>query len=82
MHCSSACLGFDFDYTLAIIVICLVRRNKELCMFKVSLLNNEANKKWGKDLINTITTDRVINDQLKKHIASFKLFMCELHFST
>lgn len=56
------------------------RRHKDISIFKVPLPNNEVNKKWRGELINIITKDRVIDDALKKRIASTQLFICERHF--
>ena len=57
------------------------RRNKGLIFFKVPLPNNEANKKWGSELINVITKDREVDAALKKRIETRKLFICEQHFT-
>ena len=57
------------------------RRNKGISFFKIPLPNNEANKKWGSELINIITKDREIDAALKSRIETRKLFICEQHFT-
>ena len=57
------------------------RRHKEISIFKVPKPNNEANRQWGCELINIITKDRQVDAQLKKRIDTFKLYICERHFS-
>lgn len=57
------------------------RRHKDISIFKVPLPNSDFNKTWGEKLINIITKDRVIDKQLRKRIDTFKLYICERHFS-
>ena len=42
---------------------------------------NDSKAKWRKELINVITKDRVIDEALRKQIASNNLHICEKHFS-
>ena len=57
------------------------RRNKELSIFKIPLPNSETNKKWRSELINVVTKDRVIDQNLQRQIDTNKIYICERHFS-
>ena len=57
------------------------RRYKDVSIFKIPSATNDSKAKWRKELINVITKDRVIDEALRKQIASNNLHICEKHFS-
>ena len=57
------------------------RKYKGISIFKVSLANNEFNKKWSQDLINIILKYWQRDKSLNKRIESHKLFICEKRFT-
>ena len=57
-----------------------LRRNNGISFFKVTLPNNELNKKWGSEH-DFITKDREVDAALKHRIETRKLFICEQHFT-
>ena len=56
------------------------RRNKEISIFKIPSPNSESNKKWRSELINIVTKDRVVDDNLQRQIDSNRIYICEKHF--
>ena len=57
------------------------RRYKDVSVFKFPSVANRFKAKLSNDLINIITKDRVVNNSLRKQIASNNLYICERHFS-
>ena len=57
------------------------RKDKGISIFKVSLANNEFNKKWSQNLINFILKNQQHDKSLNQEIESHKLFICEKYFT-
>ena len=41
--------------------------------------DDEFSKKWRNDLVQIITGDRVVDNQLREQTAKKSLYLCELH---
>ena len=54
---------------------CSISRKEKISIFKFPLLNNDVNKKWGKELIDIILKYRQRDESLNKRIQFHKLFM-------
>lgn len=57
------------------------RRHSDISIFKIPSPNNDFTKKWRNELVNIVTKDRIIDDNLQRQIDSNKLYICEKHFS-
>ena len=60
---------------------CSISRKDKINILKLSLPNNDVNKKWSKELIDTILKYRQRDEFLNKCIQFHKLFICERHFT-
>ena len=56
------------------------RRHKEISIFEIPSPNSESNKKWRRELLNIVTKDRVVDENLQCQIDANKIYICEKHF--
>lgn len=56
------------------------RKNSGLAIFRVPTGNDEFSQQWREKIVNIITRDRVIDQNLRKQINAKTLHTCELHY--
>ena len=57
------------------------RRTKGISIFKISKASNVTQEKWRNELMNVITRDREIDQDLGRQIKEDRLHICEKHFN-
>ena len=57
------------------------RRDKEIAIFRLPTDKNDQTRKWRADMLNIITRDRQVDQNLRKQIANNALHVCERHFN-
>ena len=55
-------------------------KTKGLGIFLIPTKDDEYNKNWSHTLVQIITKDRVVDNQLREQITKRSLFICELHY--
>ena len=58
------------------------RRTKGISIFKIPKASNVTQEKWRNELVNVITRDREIDQDLRRQIKEDRLHICEKHFNT
>ena len=64
----------------AILVCNSSTRKRGIVIFRVPTWNQERGNNWGKDVINIVTRDRVVDKILKDKIDIKNIYLCEKHF--
>ena len=57
------------------------RRTKGISIFKIPKTSNISQEEWRNELVNVITRDREINQDLRRQIKEDRLHICERHFN-
>ena len=57
------------------------RRAKEISIFKIPKASNVSQEEWRNELVNVITKDRKIDQDLRRQIKEDRLHICERHFN-
>ena len=58
------------------------RRTKRISIFKVLKASNVTQEEWRNELVNVITRDREIDQDLRRQIKDDRLHICEKHLNT
>ena len=57
------------------------RRTKGISIFKIPRASNVSQEEWRNELVNVITKDRKIDQDLRRQIKEDRLHICERHFN-